>query len=98
MSSAREEIVQQAREKARYKCPKCGYSLSGVPADQNGRLVCPECGFAMRFVIDVRLARGDDEEIRTRDSALNLGDRAMILIAICVLLILGVTVVLSIAL
>jgi predicted RNA-binding Zn-ribbon protein involved in translation (DUF1610 family) len=98
MSSAHEEIVRQARERGRYGCPKCKYSLSGVPADKEGRLLCPECGFAMRFVIDVRLARGDDEEIRTRDSKLRMGDRAMILVTICVLLILAISVVLSIVL
>lgn len=96
MSSSREQIISEARAKGRYRCAQCLYSLDGVPADERGRVICPECGFAMRFVVEVRLARGDDEQIRTRDEALHRGDRMMIIVAVVILVILGVLAVLSV--
>lgn len=96
MKSPREQIISEARASGRYRCAKCSYSLDGVPADEGGRVTCPECGFVMRFVVEVRLARGDDEQIRTRDEALHRGDRMMIIVAVVILVILGVLAVLTV--
>lgn len=30
------------------RCPSCGYTLSGVPKQEDGCVVCPECGGAWR--------------------------------------------------
>ena len=96
MSSPREQIIAEARSSGGYRCPRCSYRLDGVPCDEAGRVLCPECGFAMRFVVDVRLVRGDQDVIQTRDSALHSGDRLMLIISVCVLLILAVLAVLTI--
>ncbi|MCA9304809.1 MAG: hypothetical protein KC996_11865 [Phycisphaerales bacterium] len=89
MKRPREEVISEARAGGSYRCAKCSYPLEGVPTDAGGRLTCPECGFAMRFVVVVKLVRGDDEQIRDRDQVLNQGDRVMLWIATAVLVILA---------